>query len=415
VRQGGRPPVVEAGSAAVRHNRAMTARLSDVIEVLDALYDPAWAAPWDKVGLTCGDLAAEVGRIQFAVDPVDAVVQEAAEVGADLLVVHHPLLLTPVSSVAATTPKGRLLHRLITSGIALHVAHTNADVPVDGVSDALARAVGLRTPRVLFPEDESGIDKLVTFVPHEYADAVRAAIAAAGAGRIGDYDSCTFTAAGDGRFRPLDGASPTVGRVGEVEVVAEARIESVFPRARRGEVVGALLAVHPYEEPAYDVLELATGQLPATRGFGRIGELAEATTLRAFAELVAQALPRTAHGVRVAGDPDREVRTVAVGAGSGSDFLDVVRETDADVYLTSDLKHHHTSEFLAYDGPALVDVAHWAAEWTWLPVAQARVVEGLERRGVTVDTRVSTIVTDPWTFRAGEAPADHHLDSRSRP
>ncbi|HET7691224.1 MAG TPA: Nif3-like dinuclear metal center hexameric protein [Nocardioidaceae bacterium] len=380
----------------------MTApRLSDVLGVLDALYDPRWADAWDRVGLVCGDPEASVERILFAIDPTEAVVDQAVEYGADLLVVHHPLLLTPVSSVAATTPKGRVVHRLLGNGVALLTAHTNADTPAYGVNDSLARAVGIVDPRVLLPTDDTALDKLVTFVPHDAADRVRDAITSAGAGHIGDYDSCTFTSVGEGRFRALDGANPTIGSVGELEVVPESRVESVYPRARRGEVLAAMVAAHPYEEPAYDVYELGAGRVEATRGHGRIGSLETPTTLREFAAHVATALPGTAHGVRVAGDPDREVRTVAVGAGAGDSLLDLVAGSGADVFLTSDLRHHRAGEFLELRGPALVDVAHWAAEWTWLPVAEGRVVAGLAERGYTVDTRVSTLVTDPWTFRAG--------------
>ena len=384
----------------------MSARLSDVLDVLDRLYDPRWAEAWDRVGLVCGDPAAAVERVLFAIDPTAAVVAEAVEYGADLLVVHHPLFLTPVSSVAATTPKGRVVHELVTHGIGLLTAHTNADTPAYGVNDSLARAVGIVDPRVLLPTDETGLDKLVTFVPLDEAELVRQAVTAAGAGRIGDYDSCTFTTTGEGRFRPLAGANPTIGRIGDVEVVAEARVESVYPRARRTEVVEAMLAAHPYEEPAYDVLELGGGAAPASRGHGRIGRLEAPTSLQAFADHVAEALPGTAHGVRVAGDPDRRIETVAVGAGAGDSLLELVAATDADVYLTSDLRHHRAGEFLEGGGPALVDVSHWAAEWTWLPVAQERAAVGLKERGYTVDSRVSTLVTDPWTFRAHppEAP-----------
>ena len=356
-------------------------RLSDVLGVLDELYDPRWADGWDKVGLVCGSPEALVERVMFAIDPTAAVVGEAIEYGADLLVVHHPLLLTPVSSVAATTPKGRVIHELLKRDVALLTAHTNADTPAYGVNDALARAVGIVEPRILLPTDETGLDKLVTFAPYDAADAVREAITRAGAGRIGDYDSCTFTTPGEGRFRPLEGANPTIGTHGQVEVVPELRIESVYPRNRRNEVVAAMLAAHPYEEPAYDVFELGAGSADPTRGHGRIGELLEPISLKQFGELVYDALPNTAHGVRVAGHPDRLIRTVAVGAGAGDSLLDLVAQSEADVYVTSDLRHHRAGEFLEAGGPALVDVAHWAAEWTWLPVAEARVVAGLNERG----------------------------------
>jgi dinuclear metal center YbgI/SA1388 family protein len=378
-------------------------RLRELVEIIEERYDPSWAEPWDRVGLVCGDPDAEVARVLFAVDPVAAVVDEAVALGADALVVHHPLLLTPVSSVAATTPKGRVVHRLIREGIALYTAHTSADVPAYGVNEAIAHALGLSDLSVLAPTDE-GLDKLVVFVPVDAVEGVRTAITEAGAGRLGDYEACTFSTVGEGRFRPLAGASPAVGEVGRAEVVQEVRLEAVVPRRLRGAVVSALRAAHPYEEPAYDVheLALAPGQTrpESVRGHGRVGTLAEPMSLQDFAAYVDERFPRTAHGVRVAGDPDRVVQRVAVGAGSGESLLEDARRAGADVFVTSDLKHHRAGEFLEQDGaPALVDLAHWAAEWSWLPVVRTEVDRAAAERGYTVDTRVSTIVTDPWTFR----------------
>jgi dinuclear metal center YbgI/SA1388 family protein len=380
----------------------MTAALRDITALMDRWYPPALASDWDAVGLVCGDPEQPVRRILLAVDPAPEVVDEALGFDADLLVVHHPLLLKPVSSIAATTPKGRTLHRLVGAGCGLFTAHTNADAPALGVNDSLARALGIVDPEVIVPDPADPLDKLVTFVPHENAEEVRAAITAAGAGRIGDYDSCTFTAEGEGRFRPLDGATPAIGRVGEVEVVAESRVEAIVPRGRRRQVLEALRTVHPYEEPAFDVLELADIPAGGSRasGTGRIGRLAAPMTLREFAAQVERAIPGSAHGVRVGGDPDRRVETVAITSGSGDFLLETVLGTDADVYITSDLRHHRASEFLEHEGPALVDIAHWAAEWTWLPVLQRTLSEELAGRGDTVDVRVSTTCTDPWTFRA---------------
>jgi dinuclear metal center YbgI/SA1388 family protein len=376
----------------------MAVSLRDVTGLLDGWYDPAWAEPWDAVGLVCGDPDAEVRRILLAVDPAPAVVEEAVAWGADLVLTHHPLLLTGVHSVAATTPKGRVVHDLLRAGSALFAAHTNADVPADGVNEALARAVGIVDPEVVLAERQ-GTDKIVTYVPVADAERVREAMTAAGAGRIGDYDSATFSTTGEGRFRPGEGANPAIGRIGDLEVVEEVRIEAVVARSLRADVVRALVAAHPYEEPAYDVTALANDVTPADRGHGRIGRLAAPTTLREFAGQVDAALPRTAHGVRVSGDPDRRVETVVVGSGSGDFMLDTVLGLDADVYLTSDLRHHRAGEFREHGRAALVDVAHWAAEWTWLPVVEAKLVQALAMRGDTVETRVSRTVTDPWTFR----------------
>lgn len=264
--------------------------LAQVVDVLDELYDPRWAADWDAVGLVCGDPDAEVGRVLFAVDPVHEVVDEAIAWRADLVVAHHPLFLRGVHGVAATTPKGRVVHRLLTYGIGLHVCHTNADAAAPGVSDALAAALGLTD------------------------------------------------------LQPLD------------------------PRP---------------DEPAV--------------GIGRLGRLPTPEPLRDFGRRVAEALPATAQGVRVAGDPDRIIATVAVCGGAGDSYLDVARAAGVDAYVTADLRHHPASEASEHgDAPALVDVAHWASEWPWLADAAERLRRRLAGRGTTVETRVSTTRTDPW-------------------
>lgn len=372
----------------------MSLPLGDVVQLLHTWYPPSTAESWDAVGLVLGDPADEVRKVLFAVDPSEAVAREAAEWGADLLVVHHPLFLSPVTSVAATTPKGRTLSILAKAGCALLTAHTNADQAVGGVSEAMATALGLSDLAPLVPAPMEPLDKLVVFVPADAAAPVRAAMADAGAGAIGHYDHCSFQAPGEARFRPLEGAEPSIGTIGTIEVVAEERLEMVLPRRLRTAIVSAMKAAHPYEEPAHDLVELADPGLTTT-GTGRRG-VVEPTTLAAFAEAVAAALPATAHGVRIAGDLDREVRRVAVCGGAGDFLLDRLAGSDVDVYVTSDLRHHRAAEFVDEGGPALLDVAHWAAEWTWLPVVEARLVAAV---GDTLETRVSTVNTDPWTAR----------------
>lgn len=270
----------------------MSVPLREVIAALDARYDPALAEGWDAVGLVCGDPDEPVQGVLFAVDPTADVVDEVIERGAQLLVTHHPLLLTPVHGVPADDPKGRLVHRLIRAGAGLFVAHTNADrAPGTGVNDALAGVLDLR-------------------------DAV-----------------------------PLE---PT----------------AADPRA----------------------------------GLGRVGDLAEPMTLRRFAAHAAAVLPLTVGGVRVAGDPDRTIRRVAVCGGSGGSTLGAAAAAGADVLLTSDLKHHPVSEALESSGPALCDVAHFASEWPWLPVAADALARDLAGR---IEVAVSGRRTDPWSWHEG--------------
>ncbi|WP_448061052.1 Nif3-like dinuclear metal center hexameric protein [Cellulomonas hominis] len=389
--------------------------LADVVRLLDRAYPPSTAESWDAVGLVTGDPAQPVRRVLLAVDPVAAVVDEAVAWGADLVVVHHPLLLRGVHSVAATTFKGALLHRLVRAGVALYVAHTNADAAVDGVAHALAEAVGLVDLEPLVALPAPALDKHVVLVPVADADRLVDALAAAGAGALGEYTRCAWTTTGEGTFTPSAAAHPTVGRAGEAARVVEARVEMVAPRHLRAAVVRAMRAAHPYEEPAFDVLELARWDGPT--GTGRIGRPATPTTLREFAERVAAVLPPTAQGVRFAGDPAAVLSRVAVVGGSGDSLFDAVRAAGVDAYLTADLRHHPASELrerAEFEGgggpggrPFLVDVAHFASEWPWLDRAAARLREDVRTAGATVETRVSTLTTDPWT---GRVASPGHLD-----
>ncbi|MBE7187936.1 Nif3-like dinuclear metal center hexameric protein [Jatrophihabitans endophyticus] len=389
-------------------------RLGELQALLDRWFDPATAEPWDAVGLVCGDPDEPVERVLLAVDAVPATVAEAVDSGAQLLVTHHPLLLSGVHGVPADDPKGALVHRMIRAGVAHLVAHTNADAANPGVSDALAARLGLHELRPLEPLLDHALDKLVVFVPLERADALVDALAAAGAGRLGDYERCVWTGEGEGSFRPLAGANPAIGRVGEIERVDEARVEMVVPRVARDAVVAALRAEHPYEEPAFDLL--AQAPIPGRRGTGRVGELGEQMRFADFAAHVARTLPATAWGVRAAGDPDRPVRTVAVCGGSGGSLTERARRLGADAFVTADLKHHPVVEAVTErggDGMGLVDAAHWATEAPWLDAVAERLRTTVGTSDVRVE--VSRLVTDPWTLHEPSPRQRRHTEGEGSP
>jgi dinuclear metal center YbgI/SA1388 family protein len=362
--------------------------------MMDQWYSPSWAESWDAVGLVCGDRDDEVRRIVLAVDAVPATVDEAIGT-AQLLITHHPLLLTGVHGVPADSPKGAMIHRMIRAGVAHFVAHTNADVADPGVSDALGERLGLHDLTPLDPQADE-LDKLVVFVPDTAVDRVVDALAAAGAGQLGDYDRCAWTVEGTGTFRPGAGSNPAIGTPGQIEIVAEARIEMAVPRSRRSAVVAAMRAAHPYEEPAFDVIPMVA--VPSRRGTGRIGQLQRAVSLREFVAHAADVLPRTVWGVRAAGDPDQEISTVAVCGGSGGSYIADAQRCGADVFLTADLKHHPAVEAVLERrdrAMGLIDAAHWATEAPWLEQVARRL---RDQFGTTVDVSVSTKVTDPWNL-----------------
>jgi dinuclear metal center YbgI/SA1388 family protein len=368
----------------------MTVRLAEVIDVLDDAYPPGLAQSWDSVGLVCGDPDDVLGSATVAVDATAAVVDEVPEGG--LLLAHHPLLLRGVDTVAASTAKGALVHRLIRSGRSLFTAHTNADSASPGVSDALAQALGLTVEAVLEPSPAApDLDRWVIFVPPESANAVRAAVFAAGAGRIGDYSQCSWSVTGTGQFLPGDRASPAIGSVGAPARVVEDRVEVIAPARARREVFSALRAAHPYTEPAFDIFALAPP--PADVGLGRICSLTQPESLSTLISRVKAGLPQTSWGVRAAGDPDMTVSRVAVCGGAGDSLLNAAAAAEVQAFVTADLRHHPADEHCRASDVALIDVAHWASEYPWCAQA-ADVLRSAF--GADLSVRVCPIRTDPW-------------------
>lgn len=387
----------------------MTLTLREVITGLQAAYPPRLAESWDSVGLVCGDPGDEVRSALVCVDVTDAVVDDALDTGAGLILAHHPLLLRGVDSVAADTPKGRLIHRLITGGCALYSAHTNADKVRGGVSDALADVLGLRHTVPLAPEPAEPLDKWVVMVPEGSADQVTEAMFHAGAGAIGEYTDCLWSVVGTGQFLPAAGANPAVGAVGDLTRVDEERIETVAPKHRRGAVLAALRAAHPYEEPAFDVF--AQVALDSDLGLGRVGTLAQAQPLREFVAHAARVLPQAPWGIRAAGDPDALVTTVAVCGGAGDSLIGAAAAAGADVYLTGDLRHHVVDEALRAGGPALVDAGHWATEFPWCVSAVELLAQiGCPATAYLPSTDPFNVVPPATSYFRGRRPEDERLN-----
>ncbi|MFT3715535.1 MAG: Nif3-like dinuclear metal center hexameric protein [Gordonia sp. (in: high G+C Gram-positive bacteria)] len=367
----------------------MSVPLSQLIEGLERAYPPALAESWDAPGLVCGDPGDSVTSALVCVDVTDAVVDEALDLGAGLIVAHHPLLMRGVTSVSADTPKGRLLHRLIRGGCALYSAHTNADKARPGVSDALADLFGLHDTVPLAPEPAAPLDKWVVMVPEGNAEQVSEAMFAAGAGAVGDYTDCQWSVVGTGQFLPQENASPALGAIGDLTRVDEERIETVAPRAARATVLAALRDAHPYEEPAFDVF--AQVALDSDLGLGRVGRLPAPMPLREFVSHAARVLPTAPWGIRAAGDPGAEISTVAVCGGAGDSLVDAAVAAGADVYLTGDLRHHVVDEARRAGGPAFIDAGHWATEFPWCTTAADLIT------GLGCPARVFTTCTDPFT------------------
>jgi dinuclear metal center YbgI/SA1388 family protein len=329
----------------------------DVIEAAERLAPSPLAEAWDNSGLQVGNPAARVSRVLVALTPLPEVFDEAEQTRADFVLFHHPLIFGGLNSVNTDAYPGGLLARALRNSLTVYAAHTNYDAAPNGVSVALADALGLRgSLQVVAPRGE--LRKLVVFVPEDNADDLADALNEAGAGVIGEYTRCTFRTPGTGTFLGGEGTDPYLGERGRLERVEEVRLETVVPAHNVGRALSAVRAAHPYEEPAFDVYP--TEGHPEGCGYGRVGRLPEPMTSEGFAEHISASLGFPA--VLVADPkPGHKVERVAVLGGSGGSFVREAAASGADAYVTGDLDYHDA--LLAGSlGLAAVDAGHAATE-----------------------------------------------------
>jgi dinuclear metal center YbgI/SA1388 family protein len=320
----------------------------------------SWAPPaiaWEKdnVGLQAGSPGSRVRKVLVCLDVTPAVVDEAVSRRADLIISHHPLIFAPLRRIDAGTPVGKMIETLGRRRIGVYAAHTNLDFTTRGVSHTLAGRLGLKNVAPLSPL-RGRERKIVVFVPPTHAGGVMQAMAEAGAGEIGRYESCSFTTDGTGSFHPGKGSKPFIGAKGRFERVGETRLEMVCPEWRVDAAVDAMRSAHPYDEVAFDVYRLENAS--REYGMGSIGDLPAPLGTRAFLRMVALRL--RAKGVRHSGPPARTIRRVAVCGGSGSELLGDAMRSGADAFVTADVRYHAFQE--APGSILLVDAGHYETE-----------------------------------------------------
>ena len=359
------------------------------IEKFFELWAPRWTA-WerDNVGIQVGRRSHRVRRVLVTLDVTPEVIDEAVSRKADTIISHHPLLFRPAKSLSDGDEVGSMALSLAEKKIALYSAHTNLDAAPEGVSFALARTLGVATPRFLAPAKDSLV-KLAVFVPEDHAERVASAMADAGAGVIGEYTSCSFRIKGKGTFRGSASSHPFSGAPMRLEEVEELRVEMLVPRAHVNSVVRAMKAVHPYEEVAYDVYTLETPN--PNFGMGAIGTLSKSVKLSSFLSRIKKVLG--AESVRYAGDLHQEIKTVGVCGGSGSELLDVAIGAGADILVTADVRYH--TYHSAAGRIALVDAGHWETEQVVLPVIARRLKEWSGAHKESVDVILTRQRTNP--------------------
>jgi dinuclear metal center YbgI/SA1388 family protein len=375
-------------------------KIKQVIERIESRIPVSASESWDAVGLITADANRPLKGVVIGVDLTESLLQTAEKTRANLIVIHHPPLF----------PKGRGLSRLVAGksnqlntlllrafqkGICVYVAHTNFDRgAIDGMAK-LARDLGSEPYARVWEQPEEGktlLKKLVTYVPVDHFEAVRDSLYMAGCGHLGNYDCCGFGISGVGNFRPLKGASPFLGKVGELEEVEEIRLETIVVSGMEDVAIRTLKEVHPYEEVAYDLYPIE--QTPGMKGmvwgmgYGFVAKLKKPVSYDTFVRKV-KSVFKVKHFLTNQFTP-KQVETIAFTPGKGSSFVSSVRAHKADVYITGEVGYHGSLE-AERSGMNIMELGHRESEHYFLKTFESWFKEwGV--KAVALDERTQRIV-----------------------
>lgn len=330
-------------------------RIKEILQAIENVAPIPLQEDFDNSGLQVGDVNREVTGALLCLDVTESVIDEAVSLGCNLIISHHPLAFKPFKSLTGRTYVERCMIAAIKHDIVVYAAHTNLDNAVQGVNFKLAEMLGLQQVRILSPQKDALL-KLVMFVPESHVEYVRNALFNAGAGNIGNYDSCSFNLHGEGTFRANESADPFVGDIGKLHFEKEVRIETVLPKFKQADVLRALLSVHPYEEPAYDFYPLKNDWAQA--GSGVVGVLPEPMPEQEFLYLLKDVFNLAT--IRHTKLQNREIHDVALCGGSGAFLIPEAIAYGADAFITGEAKYN---DFFDVEGRLLLAVVgHYESE-----------------------------------------------------
>lgn len=329
-------------------------KIKDILNFLEAWAPLSLQESYDNAGLILGDKNDEVSKALITLDVTEEVVKEAIEEGAEMIIAHHPIVFKPLKKIGKSKWIDRCLRKCIQHDIAIYATHTNLDNVVTGVNHKIGNKLGLQNLSILSPKSDTLL-KLTVFVPQESKDKLLKALFNAGAGKIGNYDQCSFQQEGIGTFRPNKDANPTIGTADLTEQVKESRIEVMLPSHNQSNVLAAMKVAHPYEEVAYYLYRLENHNQEV--GSGMIGELNEAMSVKAFLDFLKDRMNlQMIRHTRF----DGSIKKVALCGGSGSFLLGKALSSKADAFVTADFKYH---EFFDADAKIMIaDIGHYESE-----------------------------------------------------
>jgi dinuclear metal center YbgI/SA1388 family protein len=353
----------------------MGTRIQDILSFLDRLAPPAYQEPYDNATLICGDRNWELTGVLCTLDCTEAVVEEAIQQGANLIVAHHPIVFKGLKSITGKTYVERTIIKAIQANVAIFAIHTNLDHVAGGVNRRIADRLGLKQPRILQPKKQL-LNNLVFFVPTAAKNQVLEAVFQAGAGQIGE-------------FTPSENANPTLGQRGQAHEEPELRVEVILPAHLSSKVLAALKAAHPYEEVAYYLSNLENENQEV--GAGMIGTLPESMSEEEFLDYLKQRMNLTL--VKHSPLTGKGVQKVALCGGAGIFLLGDAKRAGADVFVTSDIKYH---EYFDAEGAlVLCDIGHYESEI----FTKDLLADVLSQNFPNIALYLSKVVTNPTSYR----------------
>jgi len=330
-------------------------KISNIIKELEKIAPLSLQENYDNAGLIVGNPENEFVAAILSIDTTEDVIQEAINRGANMVISHHPIVFAGLKKLNGKNYIERTIIKAIKNDIAIYAVHTNIDNVAVGVNAKICEKLNLVNTSILAPK-KGELKKLVSFIPTEHIEKVRQAVFSAGAGHIGNYDSCSYNIEGTGSFKALNGANPYVGDVDKLHFESETRFETVFPAHKQSNVISALLKNHPYEEVAYDIYPL--DNIYDKIGAGMIGELEKPISEKEFLDKIKKVF--NVNCIRHTQFLDKNIVKVAVCGGSGSFLLGKAMSKSADIFITGDFKYHQF--FDAENQILIADIGHYESE-----------------------------------------------------
>lgn len=362
--------------------------VQDLVDAMEEIAPLKHSEPWDKVGLQLGDPRRVVrGPVMLTIDLTEKVLEEALAAEAGAIIAYHPPIFNPLTALTDATHTQRIVRGCAEAGIAIYTPHTALDAAAGGVTDWLCEGLSAAPGkaregaihgdcRALKPATGGADDrevKVITFVPSEDADKVRSALGTAGAGGMGNYHLCSFNTEGEGTFLPLEGATPAVGEIGSLERVKETRIEMVCSRRALPLVIETLREFHPYETPAFDIVELIPEPIRRA-GPGRRLVLDRPATIAQLSDRLKAHLDHSRIRYALAPeheDPNHAFSIIGVVPGSGASMYELARDEGCEVFITGEMTHHNILA-ARHSGISILLAGHTNTERGYLPRLKAR-------------------------------------------